>query len=229
MVILVALISFFVLGYSFAFGHSSGGVIGAQTDYVGVFSANNLYHERQFGWYFATCLIVILITTGSMAERSRLEVLLGYTILLASTIYPIIMAFTWNLEGGWLRSLGYFDRGGSVVIFQTGATAGIIGSLVLGPRYGRFMPKNDENKITTTPAHAVNKKKTLGGVLEEVVKGGVDADDLTLRKIRKLIKRAGEEVDFYTIDNQMMVLGTFIVAIGWAMLNASGAGGHYIY
>lgn len=115
-----------------------------------------------------------------------------------------------------------------MVIFNTGATAGIVGSLVLGPRYGRFMPKNDENKITTTPAHTFNKKKTLGGVLEEVVKGGVDADDLTLRKIRKLVKRAGEENDFYTIDNQLMVLGTFIVAIGWAMLNASGSGGHKI-
>lgn len=29
MVILVALLAFFVLGYAFAFGHSSGGVIGA--------------------------------------------------------------------------------------------------------------------------------------------------------------------------------------------------------
>lgn len=46
MVILVSLITFFVLGYAFAFGDSSGGVIGAQSEYVGVFSTNELYHER---------------------------------------------------------------------------------------------------------------------------------------------------------------------------------------
>jgi len=39
------------------------------------------------------------------------------------------------------------DRGGCIVIFHTGAIAGIIGAIVVGPRYGRFMPKNDEQKI----------------------------------------------------------------------------------
>jgi Amt family ammonium transporter len=51
------------------------------------------------------------------------------------------MCWTWNLQGGWLRALGFFDRGGSIVIFHTGALAGIIGTLVLGPRYGRFIKK----------------------------------------------------------------------------------------
>lgn len=46
MVILVTLFTYFVLGYAFAFGDSSGGVIGAQYEYVGVFSKNELYHER---------------------------------------------------------------------------------------------------------------------------------------------------------------------------------------
>ena len=73
MVILVTLFTYFVLGYAFAFGDSTGGVIGAQYEYVGVFSKNELYHERQFPFYFATCVIVGLIITGSMAERTRLE------------------------------------------------------------------------------------------------------------------------------------------------------------
>jgi ammonia channel protein AmtB len=73
MIVLVSLLTFFILGYAFAFGDSSGGVIGAQSDYVGVFSTNELYHERQFPFYFATCVIVGLIITGSMSERTRLE------------------------------------------------------------------------------------------------------------------------------------------------------------
>jgi Amt family ammonium transporter len=81
MYILFSLITFFVVGYAFAFGHNSGGVIGAQSEYVGVYSANELYHERQFPFYLATTLIVGLIITGSMSERTRLEPLLGFAIL----------------------------------------------------------------------------------------------------------------------------------------------------
>jgi Amt family ammonium transporter len=57
-------------------------------------------------------------------------------------------------------------------------------------------------------------------------------DDLFLRKVRKLIKHetvsAGEDHDFYAVDNQLMILGTFITVIGWAMLNACGSGSHNV-
>jgi ammonia channel protein AmtB len=46
-----------------------------------------------------------------------------------------------------LKDLGFIDRGGSAVIFHTGAIAGIIGAIVVGPRYGRYMQKVDELKI----------------------------------------------------------------------------------
>lgn len=40
------------------------------------------------------------------------------------------------MKGGFLRDLDFLDRGGTSVIFHTGAIAGIMGALVLGPRYG---------------------------------------------------------------------------------------------
>ncbi len=46
LVLLVSLVSFFVLGYAFAFGDSSYGIFGAQSEYVGVYSPNGFYHER---------------------------------------------------------------------------------------------------------------------------------------------------------------------------------------
>jgi ammonia channel protein AmtB len=49
-----------------------------------------------------------------------------------------------------------------------------------------------------------------------------------LRKIRKLIRKAGSDNDFYSIDNGKMVLGTVIIVIGWCMLNSCGSGGHNI-
>ena len=85
-----------------------------------------------------------LIATGSMAERTKLEPLLLFIVLINIILYPPILAWAWNLQGGFLKDLDFMDRGGCAVIFHTGAVAGIIGAIVVGPRYGRFMPKNDE-------------------------------------------------------------------------------------
>lgn len=84
---------------------------------MGVYDADGLYHERQFIFYFATCLIVALLVTGSAGERARLEPLLGYCIFLSIFFYPVVLSWTWNMQGGFLWNLGYYDRGGSVVIF----------------------------------------------------------------------------------------------------------------
>jgi len=46
LIFVVTLICFFIIGYAFAFGDSSVGVIGAASEYVGVFTPNGLYHER---------------------------------------------------------------------------------------------------------------------------------------------------------------------------------------
>jgi len=79
-----------------------------------------------------------------MAERTRLEPLLVFIFFLNIILYPPVLAWAWNLEGGFLKSLDFMDRGGTVIIFHTAAVAGIIGAIVVGPRYGRFMPKNEE-------------------------------------------------------------------------------------
>ena len=78
---MISLFIYFVLGYAFAFGESSAGVIGAQSNYATVFRSNNQYHERQFSYYFATVLIVIVISTGGLAERGKLEALIGFVVI----------------------------------------------------------------------------------------------------------------------------------------------------
>lgn len=58
-----------------------------------------------------------------------------------------MLAWSWNLQGGFLKDLGFLDRGGSAVIFHTGAIAGIIGAIVVGPRYGRYFAKAEDLRI----------------------------------------------------------------------------------
>ena len=41
-----------------------------------------------------------------------------------------------------------------------------------------------------------------------------------------MITREGEDRDFYNIHVPMMVIGTFLIMIGWSLLNALGYGQH---
>jgi ammonia channel protein AmtB len=68
-------------------------------------------------FYFATCLIVSILVTGSMGERAKLEPIIGFIFVLQIILYPVVLSWAWNTQGGFLWDLGYFDRGGSVVIF----------------------------------------------------------------------------------------------------------------
>jgi Amt family ammonium transporter len=66
----------------------------------------------------------------------------------------------------------------------------------------------------------------LAKLLEEALEDTVDVDDLFLRKVRKLIKQDGEDTDFYNLHVPMMVIGTFLIVIGWSLLNSCGYGYH---
>ena len=45
------------------------------------------------------------------------------------------MCWVWNLKGGWLSAMGFFDRGGSMVMFGSAAVGGLTGAAIVGPRY----------------------------------------------------------------------------------------------
>ena len=62
-----------------------------------------------------------------------------------------------------------------------------------------------ETSTITTKVNSLNKSRNLGGLLEDASLGNVNVNDLYLRKLRKMIKRAtvsaGEDHDFYRLDN----------------------------
>ncbi|CAK0818431.1 unnamed protein product [Prorocentrum cordatum] len=58
---------------------------------------------------------------------------------MASFIYPVVVAWTWGY--GWLSNLfdaQIIDFAGSGIVHLTGGVAGLAGTVVLGPRKGRF-------------------------------------------------------------------------------------------
>ena len=109
-----------------------------------------------------------------------------------------------------------------MIIFLTGSLAGVLGAIIIGPRYGLFMNPKDEKKV---PGTNEVERKTLGALLEEALEDTADVDDLFLSKIRRMIKRDGEDIDFYyCIHFPRMILGTLLVTLGFSFLNTCGAG-----
>jgi ammonium transporter, Amt family len=84
------------------------------------------------------------IPTGALAERWRFSSFVIYGVFMSAFLYPLYGNWVWG--GGWLSTLGasfglghgHVDFAGSSVVHLTGAAAALAGSLVVGPRLGKF-------------------------------------------------------------------------------------------
>jgi ammonia channel protein AmtB len=74
------MVIFFITGYAFSFGgHALGGAIGAESEYLGAFSADGKFHERKYIFFFACAIISSTIINGALSERARIMPILGFT------------------------------------------------------------------------------------------------------------------------------------------------------
>ncbi len=92
-----------------------------------------------FFFQFAFSAAASTITTGAMAERTDFKSDLVYSILMGALIYPIVGHWIWG--GGWLGRLGFADFAGSTVVHSVGGWAGLVGTLMLGARLGKYTEK----------------------------------------------------------------------------------------
>jgi Amt family ammonium transporter len=84
------------------------------------------------------------IPTGAMAERWKFSAFLVYGLFRSALLYPLYANWVWG--GGWLAALGvnaglghgHVDFAGSSVVHMTGGVTALAGTLVLGPRLGKY-------------------------------------------------------------------------------------------
>jgi ammonium transporter, Amt family len=98
------------------------------------------------------------IPTGAMAERLKFTgfVLMGFWV--SMVIYPLVGGWVWG--GGWLANLGRtaglgngaVDFAGSGVVHMIGGAVALAGTLVIGPRIGRF---NADGTANAMPGHNI--------------------------------------------------------------------------
>lgn len=98
-------------------------------------------------WFFqfAFSAAASTITSGAMAGRTRFVADLIYSAFLSGIIYAIVGHWIWG--GGWLAGLGFKDFAGSTVVHSVGGWAGLMGTLGLGARLGRFNEDGSGNEI----------------------------------------------------------------------------------
>lgn len=162
----ISVIAWWLFGFGFAFGDgnsffgTTGFLFGGDGDIgsFSVFSSVGVPLNLMFLFQMAFAAVSLAIACGGMAERAKLSVYIVFGTIFIIIIYPIIAHWVWG--GGWLGKLGMQDYAGSTVVHLTGATAGLVATLLLKPRLGKF---NKDGKPNNIPGH--NQVLTVLGVV----------------------------------------------------------------
>ncbi len=141
----MASMGFFMFGYAFMFGVGNG-FIGLNGWFLNNTTAHNslpLYAN----WFFHAvfCGAAATIVAGGVAERMKFKAYLMYSFIISAFVYPIIGHWIWG--NGWLANLGFADFAGSTVVHTVGGFAALMGTIVLGPRTGKYNKDGSANAI----------------------------------------------------------------------------------
>src|SRR5829696_6540209 len=163
----IGIVVFWAAGFAFAFG-TGNAIIGTQGFFVDAgpdvdatfagLSWTAVPLSAKFLFQVAFALVSLAIVWGTMLERTKFAVYCIFAVVFAGLIYPIISHWIWG--GGWLSNLGMQDFAGSTVVHLQGAVAALAGTLLLGPRIGKY---DDAGNPQTISGH--NMPLAVLGVL----------------------------------------------------------------
>jgi len=135
-------LAFWAVGFGLMFGVSGTGWFGTSGFFLSDFSLDGDPWVLAF-WMFQVVFAATAATivSGAMAERTKFSGYLIYSAVISGLIYPIFGSWAWGSlynGNGWLEGLGFIDFAGSTVVHSVGGWAALAGTLVLGPRLGKY-------------------------------------------------------------------------------------------
>lgn len=140
-------IVYWACGFAIMYGTDAFGLFGTSNFFLSeaVTPSGELDAWLYANWFFQAVFAATAATivSGAVAERTKFTAYIIYTLFITALIYPLAGHWIWG--GGWLADLGFYDFAGSTVVHSVGAWAGLVGTVLLGPRIGRFVngtPKN---------------------------------------------------------------------------------------
>lgn len=161
---MVGSLLFWLFGFGFMFGSNGEGFIGMPNlgDLSFYTHPAGLPVEGFLMFQTVFCATSATIVSGAMAERTKFNMYVVYSILISLFIYPIEGHWTWG--GGWLmngdadsfmmRTFGatFHDFAGSAVVHSVGGVLAFVGAIALGPRLGKY---DKHGKSRAIPGHSL--------------------------------------------------------------------------
>lgn len=139
----VGTLAFWAVGFGLMFGVTATGWFGTSGFFLSDYTPDGDPWILAF-WMFQVVFAATAATivSGAMAERTKFSGYLIYSLVISAVIYPIFGSWAWgNLYkgNGWLGALGFIDFAGSTVVHSVGGWASLAGTMVLGPRIGKYV------------------------------------------------------------------------------------------
>lgn len=153
---------FWFLGFGFMFGSDGAGFIGMPNFGDLSFYSSDLPVEGFLIFETVFCATAATIVSGAMAERTKFNMYVIYSIFISLIIYPVEGHWTWG--GGWLcngdadsfmmTTFGatFHDFAGSAIVHSVGGVLAFVGAIALGPRLGKYDSKGKSRAI---PGHSL--------------------------------------------------------------------------
>jgi len=131
-----------MLGVGFAFGDVDEGFIGDEN-----FGGDDYQIESFADTWFLTCALdglfgicAVYAINGIISERCNHTTYILLSVLVMGWVYPCVVAWGWG--NGWLNyqvdDMLFRDDSGAGTVHLLAASMGLVGTLFLGPRHGRF-------------------------------------------------------------------------------------------
>jgi len=138
---------FWMVGYTIMYGQDLGGFIGKPQLFFNSDVVNGIPDKASLMFQTVFAATAATIVSGAMAERTKFNAYIVFSIAVTLIIYPVSGHWIWG--GGWLSELGFHDFAGSTVVHSVGAWVGLVGASTLGPRLGKYINR----KPMAIPGH----------------------------------------------------------------------------
>lgn len=151
---------FWFIGFGFMFGSNGEGFIGMPNFGDLSFYSGDLPVEGFLIFETVFCATSATIVSGAMAERTKFDMYVIYSIFISLIIYPVEGHWTWG--GGWLCNgeegsfmmntfgAAFHDFAGSAIVHSVGGVLAFVGAIALGPRLGKY---GKDGKSRAIPGH----------------------------------------------------------------------------
>ena len=135
----IASVLWIVVGYTLAFGNTTGGWIGDGSKWM-LIDLDNLRDgltlpESTFAAFQMTfAAITPALMVGAWVDRARFGWVVAFTAIWGLLVYAPVAHWVWG--GGWMSELGVLDFAGGLVVHTTAGASALVVALLLGRRQG---------------------------------------------------------------------------------------------